>query len=44
MIDYGDRVMGHEGAPPPPAKKSGTCIYGEGDKVLYQPKGVVCGR
>lgn len=32
-------------APPPkPRKKSGTCIYGEGDKILYQPDGVVCSR
>jgi uncharacterized protein HemX len=26
----------------PARKPSGTCIYGAGNKVLYQPKGVVC--
>jgi hypothetical protein len=29
-------------AAPAPAKKGGTCIYGEGNKILYQPEGAVC--
>lgn len=48
VIDHHERT-GHyglhppvPGAPAPPSKGSGTCIYGEGNKILYQPKGVVC--
>jgi hypothetical protein len=49
VIDHHERT-GHFGlhdpvpASPAPKKKSGTCIYGEGDKILYQPEGVVCTR
>ncbi|MGH0032341.1 MAG: hypothetical protein ACQGVC_21315 [Myxococcota bacterium] len=31
-------------APAAPRKKGGSCIYGEGDKILYQPAGVTCSR
>lgn len=48
VIDHHERT-GHYGlhdptapAAPAPRKKSGTCIYGEGNKILYQPEGVVC--
>ena len=42
-----DKTMDRLGYPdpnaaPPPPKKGGSCIYGEGNKVLYQPDGVVC--
>lgn len=49
VIDHHERT-GHWGmqdpipAAPAPRKKKGTCIYGEGNKVLYQPDGVVCDR
>ena len=50
MIDHHERT-GHygwhdpvPGAPAPARKRGGTCIYGEGNKVLYQPDGVVCDR
>ena len=48
VIDHHDRTGHHgwtqpvPGAPAPRKKKSGTCIYGDGNKVLYQPAGVVC--
>ena len=31
-------------APAPAPAATGSCIYGAGDKVLYQPKGVVCSK
>lgn len=39
-----DKILGNEPAPaaPPPARSTGTCIYGANDKVVYQPKGVTC--
>ncbi len=38
-----DKWLGNKPAPAAPARKpSGTCIYGADDKVMYQPKGVVC--
>jgi hypothetical protein len=48
VIDHHERT-GHWGmhdpVPASPApKKKGTCIYGEGNKILYQPDGVVCDR
>jgi 23S rRNA G2069 N7-methylase RlmK/C1962 C5-methylase RlmI len=49
VIDHHERT-GHWGmhdpapAAPAPKKKTGTCIYGEGNKVLYQPEGVACDR
>lgn len=49
VIDHHERT-GHWGiqeptpASPAPKRRGGTCIYGEGNKVLYQPTGVDCDR
>lgn len=41
-----DRLLGNDpnaSVPAAPApKKHGTCMYGADNKVVYQPKGVVC--
>jgi hypothetical protein len=39
---FGRRRPAGSGAAAAPPKKSGTCIYGEGNKVLYQPPGAEC--
>jgi len=46
VLDYGDGLERQRAPGPAPAKPApkGTCIYGEGDKILYQPKGVVCSK
>lgn len=43
VLDHYDGVSrSYAPAAPAPSKPSGTCIYGAGNKVLYQPKGVAC--
>ena len=37
-----DRIGLPDPAAPPPRKAGGSCIYGDGNKVIYQPDGVDC--
>jgi hypothetical protein len=46
VIDHLDRRDGTSppAAAPAPPKRTGSCIYGAGNKVVYQPDGVDCSR
>lgn len=42
VLDYGEGIERQRAPAPAAPAATGTCIYGPGDKVLHQPKGVVC--
>jgi len=44
VLDYGEGIERQRAPAPAAPAATGTCIYGPGDKVLHQPKGVVCSK